>query len=383
MMNYFINERYIKSNLINHAIEQAYEPYTMQHRYPFTALQLFVEPEQIDVNVHPQKMELRFHGEKEIYDSVFQGISEALKYRELIPEVTFRTKEEELREKEEKKQYEKRTGFEPFEKNRREKEGIGTKTREKPAIREGVSEEKPFYGEKQVENTERVQNVSPERDTGYRDEMKQERQSVAEVPLRTAPVTELEGSLKEVSEKEKAGRAKEDSVESEDVAEVQQVPQNMYPVLESKQETLFEEGLLSGKIEKEIKIIGQVFSTYWILQYEDNMYLIDQHAAHEKVLFEKTMHSFRERSFHAQQINPPIILQLSVQEYERFWRCHDAFEKLGFEAEPFGDQTIAIRALPSDLYGLNGKEVFLSLIDDLREISEKDTPESVLENVAS
>ena len=141
--------------------------------------------------------------------------------------------------------------------------------------------------------------------------------------------------------------------------------------------------IFSAPAKKQYRIIGQLFDTYWLIEYQDELYMIDQHAAHEKVLFEKTMHSFRERSFHAQQINPPIILQLSVQEYERFWRCHDAFEKLGFEAEPFGDQTIAIRALPSDLYGLNGKEVFLSLIDDLREISEKDTPESVLEKVAS
>ncbi len=141
--------------------------------------------------------------------------------------------------------------------------------------------------------------------------------------------------------------------------------------------------IFSAPAKKQYRIIGQLFDTYWLIEYQDELYMIDQHAAHEKVLFEKTMRSFRERSFHAQQIQPPVILQLSVQEYERFERCREAFEKLGFEAEPFGDQTIAIRAIPSDLYGLSGKEVFLALIDDLREISEKDTPESVLEKVAS
>lgn len=143
------------------------------------------------------------------------------------------------------------------------------------------------------------------------------------------------------------------------------------------------DSLLTEPAKKEYRIIGQLFDTYWLIEYEDELYLIDQHAAHEKVLYERTMRSYRDRSFHAQMIQPPVILSLSMQEYQRFELCREAFEKLGFETEPFGDQTVAIRAIPSDLYGLNGKDIFLSLIDELDEVTVKDTPESILDKVAS
>lgn len=140
---------------------------------------------------------------------------------------------------------------------------------------------------------------------------------------------------------------------------------------------------LTEPAKKEYRIIGQLFGTYWLIEYADELYMIDQHAAHEKVLFERTMRAYHNRSFHAQQIRPPVILSLSMQEYRQFELCREAFEKLGFETEPFGDQTIAIRAVPADLYGLNGKEVFLSLLDELNDVSPTETPERVLEKVAS
>ena len=125
LMNYFINGRYITSNVISRAIEEAYAPYSMQHRYPFTVLHLSVKPEYIDVNVHPQKMEIRFTDERAVYGSVLHCLSEALKHRDFIPEVTFG---KEGKKKEEKAPV---SRVEPFETKRLAKmqekqQGIGS-----------------------------------------------------------------------------------------------------------------------------------------------------------------------------------------------------------------------------------------------------------------
>lgn len=329
MMNYFINGRYIKSAIIQRAIEEAYAPYTMQHRYPFTVLHITVDPELIDVNVHPQKMEIRFHKEKEIFQSIYHGISEALKHREFIPEVTFQTKQETVVPKEKKLSH-----VEPFEKKREKVENKTSVLREQP--------------------------LSPRESVRVIQELSKE--------IKTSDVLNAtQEHLPEIGEKLPR-------------------PKPQKTVLPSKveQKTLFEEGILSSKAEKEIKIIGQVFSTYWILQYEDKMYLVDQHAAHEKVLYERLMQKLKTDRPVTQLLQPPIILSLSMVQQQAVEENQEIFSRLGYQIENFGGREYAVTGVPAHLPEVGTQDLLLEVIDALAEESGKHkTPEILLDKVAS
>lgn len=317
MMNYFINGRYIKSPLIHRAIEEAYAPYVMKQRYPFTVLHITAAPEYIDVNVHPQKMEIRFNREEEIFQSVYHGVSEALKHRELIPEVTFQ-------EKKEKKTAIPR-GAEPFEKKR-----AAQWQKENP--------QKPAH---QEESLRALAALSKE-------PMQPEQQP-----------------------------AQNQNLLAEHTA---------YPVKDVKQEDFFEKGILSGadKIQKEIKIIGQAFSTYWILQYEDALYLVDQHAAHEKVLYERFMKELQEKEPMTQLLKPPVVLTLSMSQQQAVEENKEVFVQAGYQIEPFGGREYAVNGVPAHLPSVGSQELLLEIIDSLtEEQGKKRTPEVLLEKVAS
>ena len=152
----------------------------------------------------------------------------------------------------------------------------------------------------------------------------------------------------------------------------------------SKQLTLFDGKLLDEASVPDYKIIGQVFDTYWIVQFHDSIYIIDQHAAHERVLYERTLKGMKTRDYTSQYISPPIILDLSMQEAELFRRYLDRFTKIGFEIEPFGGDSFAVRAVPDNLFSVAKKELLLEMIDSLSdEISTNMTPEILDEKIAS
>ena len=348
MMNYFINGRYIKSNVINLAIEQAYEPYTMQHKYPFTALQLFIEPEYLDVNVHPQKMELRFHKEREIFDSVFQGISESLKYRELIPQVTFQTKEEKAFEKEEKERHEKATGFEPYEKKGKEILMQSSSS---------VAEKRAAYG--------------AETDSTQGNMIQQKYEVQETVPLEQEKRAQETSALERKKEIQEIPHdiEKEEKQKAEVIQETEQPPERTQQMVQkATQETLFEQGILSGKKEKEIKIIGQVFSTYWILQYEDQMYLIDQHAAHEKVLYERFMKELEKKEVFSQMLEPPVILSLSMRQQIAVEENKELLKETGYVIEPFGGKEYAVSGVPAHLPNIGTEALLLEILDSLADV---------------
>ena len=247
-MNYFINGRYIKSKVIQKAIEEAYKPYVMQHRYPFTALMFTMDSSLLDVNVHPTKMEVRFSGEQDTIqrESV---ISQAVKPGEAaLPQ-----------ENQNKKDLPK--GPEPFEKKRMQN---------MPA-----KEEKPL------------------------------------------------------------------------------------------QLDMFESELLTKKAEDTYRIIGQLFATYWIVQYENDMYIIDQHAAHEKVLYEKFMEAFKKKEVTQQMLNPPILLSLTVREEEIIKEYKEEFENMGFLIEHFGGKEYTVSAIPAHLPSIGKQELLMEMLDSL------------------
>ncbi len=339
--NYFINGRYVKSSLVAKAIEEAYRPFLMQHKYPFVLLHLKIEPEYLDVNVHPTKMELRFREEEEIYKKIYEAVSRALAQKELIPQVSLDKK----KDIDEEKREEKRAPHpEPFEVRRKE-EAEKKLAQERAQNQDVVYENKAVYG--------RIAESSP----SWLDE-----ESVPQKPVSTQKMEGLAGKAKELET-------------------AAPLPNHTLP--KEKQLDLFEEKLLEPQSRKRHKLIGQLFDTYWLVEFDQNLYIIDQHAAHEKVLYEKTMASLKTREFTSQMVSPPVILTLSGQEKRLLEKYKTYFTEIGFELEPFGDREYAIRAIPDNLFSIAKKELFMEMLDNLSDDILKGSPDLIYEKVAS
>ena len=341
-MNYFINGRYIRSNVIHRAIEEAYSQYTMQHRYPFTVLHLTIDPRYIDVNVHPQKMEIRFTREQEIFQSIHHAVSEGLKQKEFIPEVRLQP--------EKKPERQKSRGNEPFETMRRS-EG-NTTTVDLSALKQDINEK----------------NTRPNAKANQRQNAENQDASTKQAQNRASGNTQYADSIPEAN-------APGNGQQPDHVAE----PTPIY----GKQRSLFENDALADQATKEIRMIGQVFSTYWIMEYEDNMYLVDQHAAHEKVLYERFMKQIQEHQPMIQMTQPPIILTLSMAEQQILQDHEELFSSLGFQMESFGGREYAINGVPAHLPAVNAVDMLTDALDMLADHSGNRTPELLLERVAS
>lgn len=324
--NYFINGRYIKSGIINKAIEEGYKSFMMQHKYPFTVLLFQIEPEFIDVNVHPAKMEMRFQSGDRIYPEILKTVRDTLTGKDLVPEV----KIEERDRKEEnwkplKREIEKSP--EIFETNRRQEMKAAVVDRQN------------------IENTD-VKNSKKNADT----------QSIT--------VQNTNSKNREVTEEKNKKQAAVSSslVCEETVYRTRDVSRSME---KPEQMTLFDDKLLSKEARLRHKIVGQVFETYWIVEYGEKMFIIDQHAAHEKVLFERTMTKLKTKEHLSQELNPPIILNLSIREAEIVKKYQKEFLRLGYEIEGFGGNDYAVHSVPFDLYSLAKQELLMEMIDYL------------------
>ena len=338
--NYFINGRYIKSNIISKAIEDAYKPYLMQHKYPFTLLHFDIDQDFIDVNVHPTKMELRFKDGDLVYRAVFDAVSKALAYRELIPQVSLE------KEKEEPKSEEK----------------MGEKTVRKP-------HPEPFEYQRRQALGETVKRELPEAGKPL------ERRESEPVLLREEPAARLYGA-------KAAPEIAKPEVPKPEVPKLEvpkPEPQKPAPV----QMDLFEEKFLDPASRKRHRLIGQVFGTYWMVEYDGQLIIIDQHAAHEKVLYEKTMEALKTRRFDTQMISPPLILTLNTNEALLLEQYMDSFTHLGFEIEPFGGNEFAVRGVPSNLLSIAKKELLMEMIDNLSQEGLAGEPDLICERVAS
>ena len=160
-------------------------------------------------------------------------------------------------------------------------------------------------------------------------------------------------------------------------ARIEKAPDTAY-----EQQDLFDHRLLNPKTKSDIIIIGQLFETYWLVQFEDKFYMIDQHAAHEKVLYERTVKTLANKEITSQMVSPPLILTLNMQEAAKLAEYQDYFQELGFEIEPFGGKEYAVSAVPANLYGLAEKDLFMELLEDLEYVSGKNT-EMILDKIAS
>lgn len=293
---FFINGRYIKSQLISKAIEDAYKNHLMQHQYPFTVLNITVNTELLDVNVHPTKMELRFDNGPEIYKNIQQTVAEGLTHRDFIPEVILTENEEPLK-----------PSPKPLPKPSPE-----------PSVQRKESVPKP-----------------PE-------------------PFETVRIRELEQRTT--------------------------APPKQLKIEES---SVYEQHFLEEASKPKHRIIGQVFSTYWLVEFDEKLFIIDQHAAHEKVLFERMMRNFRKKEFTSQQISPPMVISLNMREEELLQKFLPEFQRLGYQIESFGGSEYSICAVPANLYQINEKHLFLEMLDDLSEETGLKTSDAILEKVAS
>lgn len=356
--NYFINGRYVKSNIIAKAIEDAYKDFTMQHKYPFTALHFTMDGTDLDVNVHPTKMELRFSNQQGVYNFIYNALKQTLSEPELIPRVEL-PEAKEVPVKAEK---------------------IVERKQEQPMT--PVREERKTPVIEEEKNLDYFMKKMRERVTAYH-------QQAVEVKPTPAPSVIQENVNYEALPASQVAAVKQPVPEQRTVAKEPMPEQAVAPreeksVVTEKQLDFFEEKLLTKKAAQEYKIIGQLFETYWLVEFHEQLYIIDQHAAHERVLYEKTLRGMKDREFTSQYLSPPIILNLSMQEEEALNTHIDIFTNIGFEIEPFGGDSYAIRAVPDNLFSIAKRKLFTEMLDQLVDgIHSSLAPDIVAEKVAS
>ena len=299
---FFVNGRYVGDRIIQKALEEAYTGYQMKGTFPFAVLNIAIEPELIDVNVHPSKMEIRFFDSESVFRSIYDIIRKRIIRRESIPDISLGRQESQKEDRSEKKPEEKVYIPEPFEINTRKEKAMY------PVFRE---------------------------ETGYPAE--RERIAPAENPLPEKAIQQTWAEIPFVSEAAKPAH----------------------------------------------RIVGEVFDTYWIVEYQEQMYIIDQHAAHEKVLYERIVKRLQEEHHYSQKLLPALILTLSSREEETLKRYAEEFRKIGFEAEHFGGSEYALSAVPADLFSLDQKLWFTEMLDDLSDVSSQAAPQILTDRIAT
>ena len=391
--NYFINGRYIKSSILSKAIEEAYKSFLMQHQYPFTVLYFTFPGETLDVNVHPTKMELRFDNNKEIYRQLCDALYGVLSHRELIPDVPV----DEKKAEDTVKHVYKESIPEPFEKRRineiRSNAAQRVERAYKPAVPTPVTvrENTDSFGQENRSSIVREStSAQVQGKTGQTTSSGVKIIPVGETPvmgLNQFPKSETTQAVLEQKKKtdlnEGSDCQNEISTSQKNVSEGQDT--NTSPVETPEQMTLesMSPDFLTRDAKKMHRIIGQLFKTYWLIEYEDKLYIIDQHAAHEKVLYERTMARLHEKEYTSQAISPPIVLSLDAKEQEMLERYRKDIERLGYEIENFGGREYMISAVPDNLFSIDMKDLFIEMLDDFSNLTGRETPDLIMEKVAS
>lgn len=378
--NFFVNGRYVRSSLIYKAIEDAYQPYMMQHKYPFTVLLFTMKPSEIDVNIHPTKMDVRFSEQDALYQEITSVLSDFLHRSVLIPDIALVDRTEKKEAIHVPESFETNRILMEREKERREQASVMPKPEQLSLFRE----EKPEYASARPESGEVAKSVSSFLPT--EEELFGESTSKKE---HTAPIfSEPEKrSLKanEVTPSTNFEASVENVTTVSTVAENTSVPKNLSASAErmpSENITPTETFVPITK-RRAFQIIGQIFRTYWIVETEGEMYIIDQHAAHEKIIYERMVRNMSEGESYSQAILPSIVVSLSIREEELLRRHLETFTKSGFEIEHFGGRDYQISAVPTALYRMDAKDYFLSILDSLDECTGTMTPERVYETIAS
>ncbi|MEE8826576.1 MAG: DNA mismatch repair endonuclease MutL [Eubacteriales bacterium] len=355
--NYYVNGRYIESRVVARGIEDGYRNRLMQHQYPFVCLFLDIDGGAVDVNVHPRKLEVRFSDEKRIYQAVLNAVRQAFEHLDMVLLSSLNEPDKNDRKQNEEKAELK---AQPFETRAFREENQRLREEAAPYIRKfmgsaPVTEPKP--------NTESKPNTEPKPDADHR-EMK----SGGGMPAASSgnasggqarmPAEAHSGDTsaafgeKPAIEKPSAGSAPE-----------KPSPEQNHPV--PVQGTF-----LSEQAKPLRRIIGQVFNTYWICEFDGKMYIFDQHAAHERVNFERFMKQYKERNIAAQQVSPPIIFQADAKQEMLLLQYKDSFAKIGFDIEPFGGRSFAVHSVPYTLGTIDSADLFRDFLSEI-EVSDE------------
>ena len=412
--NYYVNGRFVKNNIITKAIEDAYKGFVMQHKFPFVSLQIQMTGNDLDVNVHPRKLEVRFARGAEVYDAIYEAVHNALLHRELIPVVPVGKEERESKVA----AVSRGAVPEPFEKSRRTElhcEGAAEKAGRSSAgnnescysqaAEKTVLTGKTALTEKTAPTGKINSSGSLVNSSGCQASSVLREQAIYQAkPFSKEEEALFSGTLKEAAEADKRAdekaeekaeekadksadeKAAEDNIsvermnEADNQAETavsvnyeipdksepeQSDPGTEYPSVGGKQLELFQEKLLAPESRNRHKLIGQLFDTYWLVEFENQFYIIDQHAAHEKVNYERFVKRFKEQSIESQYLNPPLVVTLNMDEQAKLKANEEYFRKYGFEIEPFGGREYCISAVPTNLYGFHEEELFLEMLDNL------------------
>lgn len=350
--NYFVNGRYLKNTIITRGIEEGYKGHSMVHKFPFTALMIQMDPHLIDVNVHPAKMEMRFKNGEELYSAVVSAVKRSFVKKELIPGVSLDKKKAEDLPRRNK-------APEPFETKRR-------------AIEERFSSLTPEKIREIEERKKQDETSGDLRQSGTRQENEVSKSYVQDRIARMSP-----GTMPEIKrEIDRAIPVREDGgytmQKTDPSAPAVESDKKALDVPETgKQMHLMDVPLLSKEARPRHRLIGQVFKTYWIVEYEEKLFFVDQHAAHEKVMYEKLRKDLHEKVIDQQMVAPPIVLSFSIKEKEKYLLFQDAFARLGYQIEEFGGDDYCIRAVPANLYGIDQQDLFVELLDSLDEGSSR------------
>ncbi|MBS7339569.1 MAG: DNA mismatch repair endonuclease MutL [Lachnospiraceae bacterium] len=335
---YFVNGRYVKNDIITRAVEEGYRAYLMQHKFPFFVLHFTMSPSSVDVNVHPAKMEIRILQENRFFDILSLAVSKCMKEQELIPSIKLMEESD-----------------------------------SRPVIK---STPEPF----EVQRTSLLREESE----AYAAHGKADNQPVAAADIEFPSEPKVADFLQKMAFNRVIGGSCEDSAGENEGIHANVIKADQHILVEKPtQLNFFEEKFLSANAREEYRILGQLFDTYWLIAFRDKLLIMDQHAAHEKVKYERLLKELREKTISSQMINPPVVVSLTGKEEELLVEFTEYFSALGFEIEEFGGGSYAIRSIPSDLYGCNEKSFFMEILDELSENPIKGNPEVILQKLAS
>ena len=369
---FFVNGRYVKDKIVSKALEEGYKQYLMMHKFPFAVLHIRMDPAMVDVNVHPAKLEVRFDNQTALYEMIRSNVENTLRNREMIPDAVLDEKKkvpDEIKSEKVDVFFDDSKG----DLGNSEKNEIKVEASEKPEKTEEKKESpvkkiapEPFEKQRFVENL--VKEDTPV----YSKDASGETVKISD-NNKSAVWTRIFGDLE--------GKQAEKAEHPSPIIK----PSEAIIVEKPVQLDLFEEKVLSKDNVKEYEILGQIFGTYWIIGYKDKMLLVDQHAAHEKVNYERMIKRYKSGELLSQMVNPPVIITLASAEEELFLRYRQYFEKIGFNIENFGGHEYAMRAIPVDLYGCNDeKDMFIKILDELSHETNLDrTPDVINYKIAS
>lgn len=386
---YYVNHRYIKSAVLTKAIEDAFRTFVMIHKFPFTEINFQVRPDLLDVNVHPTKMELKFANSQDIYSFTYNAIRETLLFKELIPDVAPGKDSK----PETYKQRNVGDAPEAFENKRREAL-VGPVAQAKAAPTHMVTDNSLVKSENAPVLDQR--QMKPERASTSESQARPEGTSTAlQQPLKPdnipAPVRPIIDVIDETKDTNTSAEKKSDNNTYEQPQKSgysysgrhQEIPgskvaENKTPYMavddrKYVQQNMFQEKFLTKEARAKHRLIGQLFKTYWLIEYDGKFFIMDQHAAHEKVKYEELMENYKNKKIYSQYLMPPAVVTLSATEIEFLHENMETFEALGYQIENFGGREFKLNAVPDNLFGLDGRELFIDFIADASSSAKKVT----------